>query len=405
MKILLVLGKYLPEKSGGIENYSHWLATRLLEKDHKVNAAILHSGKIETYSYEGVTVISLKQGFESFTTLLANGKYDICHFQELSGENGINIKWIKAAGTYCQKIFFTFHLPYLTCYKKDFRYMGIEDCHNFSSAERCVKCIIATRAGYVQSKGNINLRNFIINLITPIAAGSRKIKYLRTRLALRKDTLHTLIANCNEVFIYGKWFKELLMENGYQSAKLKIIPHISKTTTGTTDDTDYSIKKKLLFIGRIEAEKGLHLLCKAMNIISTKHIAVDVFGNKVDDDYLDTCKAIYDFNYKGTVPRSVLLERLKGYDFLVLPSVFTEMFSLSLREAFYEKVPVIVSAAKGNKDVVTEGSNGFIFEYNNYKDLARAIDHAYALKAKGWTPGFVKDNSEEDLARVLSYYS
>jgi glycosyltransferase involved in cell wall biosynthesis len=76
------------------------------------------------------------------------------------------------------------------------------------------------------------------------------------------------------------------------------------------------------------------------------------------------------------------------------------------RNAFYEHLPVIASAAKGNVDMIEEGKNGFIFKYNNYQDLARVIDHAYDLKESGWIPQFESGGSrEDDETEILSYYS
>jgi glycosyltransferase involved in cell wall biosynthesis len=88
-----------------------------------------------------------------------------------------------------------------------------------------------------------------------------------------------------------------------------------------------------------------------------------------------------------------------------MPSVFTEMYSMMIKDAFTNNLPVIASAAKGNADVIKEGKNGFIFKYGDHKDLARVIDEAYNLKQKGWQPEFeTNDSAESDLQEILSYY-
>jgi glycosyltransferase involved in cell wall biosynthesis len=158
-------------------------------------------------------------------------------------------------------------------------------------------------------------------------------------------------------------------------------------------------------VGRVESQKGLHLLCKAMNLISIRDIQLDVFGNVVDEKYFDNCAQEFPFTFKKTLPFTELLKILPEYDFLVLPSLFTEMYSMIAKNAFYEQLPVIASAAKGNVDMIEEGKNGFIFEYDNYEDLARVIDQAYHLKERGWMPQFETNNSTEDDEReILSYY-
>jgi glycosyltransferase involved in cell wall biosynthesis len=404
LKVLIVLGRYLPDKSAGIENYSHWLADILMQDGHRVDVAILESDKKENYTHESVNVFLLQNGFQSFIRLIENNGYGICHFQEYSGKNGINIQWLQVAKKNCGKVFFTFHLPYLTCYKNDFRFKGMTDCNNFSSSSRCVKCIIATKLAY--NKGNgFNLKNIGIDLITPLLQASAKIQKLKERIEARTRDLEELIDTCDQIFIYGVWFSEILLKNGFESTKIKLIPHITKTSKNTIEKREAAIKNKVLFVGRVEPQKGLHLLCKAMNLIKTKEIQLDVAGNKVDEDYYDACKSEYPFNYAGVVPRSQLLSSLLHYDFLILPSVFTEMYSLVVREAFYENLPVIASAAKGNADVIKEGENGFIFNYDDYKDLASVMDKAYSLKRNGWRPVFETiDSHENNLKEILSYY-
>jgi len=126
----------------------------------------------------------------------------------------------------------------------------------------------------------------------------------------------------------------------------------------------------------------------------------------VDDAYNEKCRSEYGYNFKGTLPLKDLLGLLDQYDFLVMPSVFTEMSSMMIKDAFLYHLPVIASSAKGNVDVIKEAKNGFIFKYQDYKDLARVIDAAYLLKQNGWQPEFETNNSPENTWKeILSYYT
>lgn len=405
MKILFVLGKYLPEKNGGIENYSHWLATLLLQNNHQVQAAILQSSDMEAYDYEGVHVIPLKNGYETFRKLLIENHYDICHFQEYSAFGGIEIFWFKEAKRYCKKIFFTFHLPYFTCYKGDFRYLGVDDCSDFSNPDRCVKCIIATRLHYKKSE-RFSLNNLKIKVLPSLLKNTNKMRALKANIQLRKEILNDLISTCDNIFIYANWFEEILNENGYDAPSIKKIPYIPKSPEHMTLNKNGIVKRNILFVGRIEKQKGLHLLCQAMNIIATKEIQLDVFGNIVDENYFETCRKEFDFNFKGTLPLADLLQLLPRYDFLVLPSAFTEMYSMMVKHAFHQELPVIASSAKGNVDAVKDGKNGFIFDYNDYESLAKVIDRAYSLKKNGWEPSFeMIGSSARDVIEILDYYT
>jgi glycosyltransferase involved in cell wall biosynthesis len=401
----MVLGTYLPYKNAGIENYTHTLVKNLVENKYSVQVAILERGAESVYLYEEVPVIPLTNGYRSFTKLINKEKFDICHFQEYSGINGINLKWFLTAKENCNKVFFTFHLPYLTCYKHDFRYKGVEDCDNFSSPSRCVNCIIATKLNF--RKSAFSIRNFSINLVTPLLKKSLRINHLKDRIKERKVELNELIRICSHIFIYADWFKNILNDNGYVSSTIVKIPYVTNESfkNEVSNTEPLRVKNKIVFVGRIEKQKGLLLLCKAMNLIKP-NIELDVFGNVVDEKYNETCRNEYEYNFKGTLPLKDLLHLLGQYDFLVMPSVFTEMYSMMIKDAFKNNLPVIASAAKGNADVIQQGKNGFIFNYDDHKDLARVIDKAYDLKQNGWQPEFETNTStESDLQKILSYYT
>lgn len=401
MKVLLVTGNYLPGKNGGIENYAHWVAKTLLQNNFEVQVAALNVQEKEDYIYDGLKVNYLKCAISVFENLLQREEFDICHFHEYS-QNGIEIPWFETSKRHCAKVFFTFHLPYLTCYKSDFRYKGIEDCNTFSDSKRCTSCVIADKMGY---------RHFIQpELFLTAAQGLLGIfggkKMLERRIIGKYRDLDKLISICDNLFIYADWFKTILSENGYDLEKIKKIPYKTKSETLESSSGNRTLKYKILFVGRIQHQKGLHLLCKAMNKIDSKNISLDVYGNIVDQDYFNNCKKEYSFNFKGTTNYVQLLKELKAYDFLVLPSVFTEMFSLIIKDAFYEQLPVIGSTAKGNMDAITDGVNGFLFQYDDANDLAEVIDKAYRLRKEGWEPVFeYPESPEKDVAEIISYYS
>jgi len=400
MKILFVTGDFLPSKNGGIENYVFWLAQILKEQNFLIEVAALNVREECDYFYESIHVHYLNNNISIFEELLKNGAYDICHFHEYSGKNGINVSWLTFAKQICGKVFFTFHLPYLTCYKNDFRYKGIEDCNNFTDVARCIECVLTDKA-----EKNIGLA--MAPYASKILALVPSVKNnLKNKILLRDHNLHELIANCDKIFVIAGWFKKILFENGFTDEKIYKIPNKPKLgISPESKSTNETIKKKILFIGRIEEQKGFHLLCNAMNEIEEDNLELEVYGNKVDENYFEDCKRIYSFNYMGTLPREVLLERIKNYDFLVLPSVCPEMYPLVVVDAIHRELPVIASASKGNRDLVKDNENGFLFEYDNAVELAKTIDKAYRLKAEGWTMQLdFTENPEHDLEEIVSYY-
>jgi glycosyltransferase involved in cell wall biosynthesis len=229
---------------------------------------------------------------------------------------------------------------------------------------------------------------------------------LKTKITAQNKKLNELTGVCDYIFIYADWFKEILAQNGYRQPTIKKIPYKTKTVFPEAPvRAKTGIKNKLLFVGRIEYQKGLHLLCSAMNEVSTENVELDVFGNVIQQDYFDKCHRKYAFNFRHTVHYQALLSFLHEYDFLVMPSIFTEMYSMMIKDSFYENLPVIASSAKGNRDAVADGRNGFLFRYNDARDLAATIDKAFDLKKNGWIPVFDDpQNPENDLKEIISYY-
>lgn len=402
LKILLVTGDYLPGKNGGIENYTHRLAILLLQNELGVEVAALDLGNFDDYVYEGVKVNNLGGSFQSFEDLLQKENFDICHFHEYSAYGGIEIPWFKKAKEYCKKIFFTFHLPYLTCYKNDFRYKGIEDCNHFTDPQRCTECIIADKFNYKKWGRS----EFILKLLEASLSITGKRQKFKGRVINNYEVLSELLAICDQVFLIAGWFDKLLRLNGYNSTNIILLHNGIKTESASIRLVEYSVpKNKMIFAGRIQHQKGLHLLCEAMRELKTAGVEIEVYGNVVDEDYFKNCQDTYPFNYKGILPREELLKLLPHYDFLVLPSVFTEMYPMVIQEAFHAGLPVIASAAKGNVDLIEEGKNGFLFDYDNDSDLTRVIDTAYKLKNSGWLPLFkTNEFADKNIQELLSYY-
>lgn len=400
MNILFVLGKYLPYRNAGMENYTHWIAGLLLKKGHMVYVATL-DGPAQAYDFDGALVMKMEDTNRGFEEILALKGIDICHFQEYSAYGGIEIPMFELAKKNCKKVFFTFHLPYFTCYKNDFRYLAEEDCSVFNDPLRCSYCV-----AYTSMLEKYKINRTILKFIAQVS----KLSFVRTKLESRirknQEPFHRLIDFCDTVFIYPDWFYSLIAENGFLNEKIKKIPYKNRIDAAELiSNRPVQPTYKLLFAGRLQREKGLHLLTAALAELKDNSISLDVYGNVIDKTYFDACRKSYSFNFKGTVPLEELKAGFAQYDFLILPSMFPEMYSLIIKDAFNFGLPVIASDSKGNKDAITDGVNGFLFEYGSISSLSKVIENAYNSLMNGWKPFFGVypdvDNEEKEL---LSYY-
>lgn len=401
MNILFVLGKYLPYRTAGMENYTHWVAGLLVKNGHKVIVATLE-GPLQKYEHDAVEVYRLQNTGEAFHEVLVRHNIDICHFQEYSAFGGIEIPMFETAAKVCKKTFFTFHLPYFTCYKNDFRYLGKADCSTFSNINRCCYCI-----AYSKLKEKLGWNENFLRLLALPSRGTAFNRSLAKRVMANQSPFASILKLCNTVFVYPDWFYKLLRDNGCNSVKVVQIPYKNRPAMEIEKKEVMPVlHKRLLFAGRIQHEKGLHLLTEALALLKDENLQLDVFGNIIDEDYYKQCMQSFKFNFKGTLPLAELIAVFNNYDFLVLPSMFPEMFSLIIKDAFNSGLPVIVSSSKGNTDAVCNGINGFIFEYGNATSLAATIKLAQSKIAEGWTPNFGPEHdADAEEAAIVSYYN
>jgi glycosyltransferase involved in cell wall biosynthesis len=175
--------------------------------------------------------------------------------------------------------------------------------------------------------------------------------------------------------------------------------------------------KRLLFVGRISPEKGVHILIQAFQRVIERHpeaeleiigpsavIAREFMGSAKYDDVLSSvlplCRSSYAdelqsgtarhgrrIRFSGVVPHSRLPERYRNADLLVAPSTTHEGFGLPIVEAMAAGLPVIASASGGMPELVRNGVTGLVVPRNDAAALAEAIctllDHSERRKDMG----------------------
>ena len=117
---------------------------------------------------------------------------------------------------------------------------------------------------------------------------------------------------------------------------------------------------KLGFIGSIADYKGFPMLKQVLTGLEEKGIinwSLQVWGGAMG---LDTeSKRI---RYKGKFTPNEIAKVYEDIDFLIVPSIWKETFSLITLEALAHGVPVLVTTNVGAKDIIKEYNQDFIIE-------------------------------------------
>lgn len=132
----------------------------------------------------------------------------------------------------------------------------------------------------------------------------------------------------------------------------------------------------ILFVGRFDKEKGLHVLLKALHEVTVNY-NVTIIGSfssdaaRFDLDFPVGCKII------NWLPREEISNYYVNADIVVVPSEW-EGLGLVAIEAISFNVPVFASNVGGLPEVVKEKFNGRLFESGNYRELADLINKTTA---------------------------
>jgi glycosyltransferase involved in cell wall biosynthesis len=161
--------------------------------------------------------------------------------------------------------------------------------------------------------------------------------------------------------------------------------------------------KRLLFVGRISPEKGVHVLLDAFQKVVERcpRARLEVVGPQgaapiefivglADDPRVSGLASFYQGDYfsrlrgrlssdalgrvsfKGHVAHSRLSDHYRNADVLINPSL-SEAFGMSLVEAMAAGVPVVATRVGGVPEVVEDGKTGLLVEPGDASALAGAI--------------------------------
>jgi len=420
MKVIHVIPGFLPEHVAGTEVYCWSLCKYLLSHGVDTEVVIPGFGQQEnsTYVYDGIRVVryaeptvqtrlhiaglALPEGIGAFLEYIRGAQPDCVHFHGIYAGIGITVQHIVGVKALGIPVIYTMHLPGHVCATETLVYKEKEICDGVIRPVRCASChlvhqgnnaavsnIMAGSSGILSTLG-IDTGYWDSSLGTGLSCVNR-IRDIQKRLKLLAD-------NCDKVALVAGWFKKILIANGFPEEKAV---HITQAlpSTGGTQQSDLSLSfstatsLKLIFIGRIQALKGLALLLEALRDLPEDKIELSIYGKSGDQAYYEACRKLSEnkknIHWRGLLDRKDVLGALKQHDMLCLPSAFSEMSPLVIQEAFGAGIPVLASEVYGNAEQVRHNENGLLFAFKSLESLQQQLKRLLeeqgllpALKAK-----------------------
>jgi glycosyltransferase involved in cell wall biosynthesis len=129
----------------------------------------------------------------------------------------------------------------------------------------------------------------------------------------------------------------------------------------------------VVFVGRLEEQKGVHVLLEAMAELDEQLIVV---GDGSQRKALEAQAAANDVDaeFVGEVSPDAVVEQLHRGKLFVLPSVRGEGLPNAMLEAMGVGLPVVVTDTGGVADGVREGETGYVVEPGDVEALRERIE-------------------------------
>jgi glycosyltransferase involved in cell wall biosynthesis len=128
---------------------------------------------------------------------------------------------------------------------------------------------------------------------------------------------------------------------------------------------------RVLFVGGVGQRKGIKYLLDAFGLVRCPEMELVLIGPLCGSaKALEAYSGLY--TYKGRMDQSSVIAEMHRSHVLVLPSVF-EGFGLVIVEAMATGMPVIASRNSVAPELIREGMDGFIVDYDDVHSIADRI--------------------------------
>ena len=233
-----------------------------------------------------------------------------------------------------------------------------------------------------------------------------------------KNSFSASLLNCMEMYIHkflklyeknvdlfispSLFMREKLSEFGFDKSKIAYLPPWIKEIKSTPS---YSSEDYFLYFGRINREKGLQTLIRAMEKIKEGQLLIAGQGEEAEklqryviENEIDNVK------FLGFTQRKKLDELIRSSRFVVLPSEWYENSPSTVYESFALGKPVIGSRIGGIPELIEDGVNGLLFEPKNVEELAEKIKYLYHHPLLAEKMGIAAREKVEEKYSEEEYY-
>ena len=196
--------------------------------------------------------------------------------------------------------------------------------------------------------------------------------------------------------------KLIVIPNGVDIAKFSRIESSTLLNKHLKGKSDF---KKVIFVGRLDVQKGVEYLIRAIPIVVKAYNKVHFFilGNGNLENELKRLAKKLNILSNLTFLEAIRLEKMPEFyssaDIFCLPSLH-EGFPLSIAEALSIGLIIVASSTEGIPEAVKENENGFLAEPKNTLQLSEKL-----IKALNLDEARIKEIRDANINLAKKKYS
>jgi len=401
MKVIHLPFCYWPDPVGGTEVYVESLARE--QQGQGLDVMVAAPGTEEqNYLHNGVKVRRFRVaqqvqnlqdlygegdaiGADAFVHVLDAEQPDIVHLHAFT--RGVSLRVARAAKQRGIPVVFSYHTPSASCQRGTLLHWGTDSCDGVLDIKRCSACVLH----------GLGLNRNVSALLGSLpqsagrALGSRGLSggiwtalRMTELIALQHAAFGALMAEVDHVVALCEWVKQLLCRNGVPKEKVTVSRQgLCYADEGTPAVGQIGLPRqrlRMIFLGRLDPSKGVHILIEAMRAAQGVPIDLDIFGvaqGESGTEYLQSLKQDAQgdprISFHDQVPARAVVSKIREYDLLAVPSQWLETGPMVVLEAFAAGVPVIGSSLGGIVELVTHGVDGLLIEPRSIADWASGL--------------------------------
>jgi glycosyltransferase involved in cell wall biosynthesis len=186
--------------------------------------------------------------------------------------------------------------------------------------------------------------------------------------------LRNAFKGIGKLVVPSHYLKNVLLKNGFHGDQVEVISYF----TFLPEREPRALlpePPRVLFVGRIDASKGIMHFIKMLELLKADFKAVIIGdGPDIENAREESERAGMDIEFKGYMKQAEINRYYRDSSVIVFPSIYPETFGIvGIEAGAYEK-PIVAFDVGGVSEWLKDGENGFLIKPYDIEDMAKKVE-------------------------------